>query len=476
MNKNDRATWLGFLQLLCCTFFFSLSEAAELPLKAVEEKSVSTEAGVKPLVGDFKVTTFHLANGLKILVLEDHASPTFAYQTWFKVGSKDEQVGKTGLAHFFEHMMFKGTKNYKAGEFDRLLEKAGVLGENAFTSHDYTAYVQELPKDQLELVMKLESDRMTQLVIDEKGFKTEREVVQNERRLRTENSQDGTLEESLFDLAFKRHPYHWPVIGYEKDLNAMRPADAMAFYRRFYSPAHATVVVVGDVNTQDVLKLAQKYYGSVDAEVDLPHFVPKEPPQMAFRKKELKLNIELEKILMGYHSPQAQSPDTAALEVLQNLLAGSKSSRLNQALVETGIASAVDCGNYGNKDPSLFVISATLQQGKRAEQAEKVILNELSVLQTSLISTQELQKAKNKFNFSFYEGLSSNFSKAMFLGHHETLHGDFQAGLQLQKAVDALKPRDIQRVAQRYFQPRERTVIVGTPKLENRLKKKGSRT
>jgi zinc protease len=199
-----------------------------------------------PFIGGFEVHRYVLDNGLKLMIVEDHSSPTFAYHTWFRVGSRDEKVKYTGLAHLFEHMMFKGTTVHPPGEFDRLLERAGAEGENAFTSHDYTAYVQEMPKSELDLIVRLEADRMVNLVVDEKSFKTETEVVQNERRFRTENSPDGTLTQILFETAFTKHSYHWPVIGYQEDLERMSAQDAFSFYKTFYNPNNAVVVVVGE--------------------------------------------------------------------------------------------------------------------------------------------------------------------------------------------------------------------------------------
>lgn len=417
-----------------------------------------------PLSGNFKVNSHILPNGLRILIVEDHSSPTFAYQTWFKVGSRDEDPGHTGLAHFFEHMMFKGTKNFPEGEFDRLLEEAGVVGENAFTSRDYTAYIQELPKNKLDLIMKLEADRMVNLVLSKKGFNTEREVVQNERRFRTENSPDGVMNEELFNLAFKRHPYHWPIIGYEKDLRDMSEKDASNFYQRFYSPNHATVIIAGDVDPAQVLSMATQYYGGLSAQEAPSRFIVKEPPQMAPRRKVLKLNIQVEKLLMGYHIPNAKSEDIAILDVLANILAGSKSSRLDQALVETGIATAVDASDLDDKDPSLFVISVNMQKTKKATRAENIILNEIKKLSSLSVSNEELQRAKNKISFAFFEGLSSNYNKAAFLGQNEAVQGDFHEGLRHYRQTQTVTALEVRTVAAKYFNPRNRTVIAGIQK------------
>jgi zinc protease len=424
----------------------------------------SADENTVPLVGNYLVHRYTLANGLRLLVVEDHSSPTLAYQTWFRVGSRDETLGRTGLAHLFEHMMFKGTKNLKDGEFDKLLENSGAEGENAFTSRDYTAYVEEMPSDKLDLVMRLESDRMINLVVDEKAFKTETEVVQNERRFRNENSPDGLMYQNIFETSFTKHSYHWPVVGYQKDLEAMSAADARAFYTAYYSPNHATVVVVGDVNPEQVLSMAKKYYGALAGQITPVHQIEPEPQQIASRRQRLKLNIQVEKMLMGYHIPGILDKDMAALDVLEAILTGGKSSRLHRALVESGIASGVDAYDLEDKDPSLFIIAANLQKGKKASQAESVILKEVARLAKEAPSEQEMARARNRINFSFFEGLDTNSEKAKFLGHYEAVANDFTLGLEHFKQVSKVTSAEVQAVAKRFFDPKNRTVITGVNK------------
>lgn len=441
-----------------------LATLLSLPGCAGKETKKDTDSDTVPLVGNFKVHRYTLDNGLRLLVVEDHTSPTFAYQTWFRVGSRDEMVGRTGLAHLFEHMMFKGTKLHKDGEFDKLLESAGAEGENAFTSRDYTAYVQELPSSKLDLIMSLESDRMTGLIVNDESFKTEREVVQNERRFRQENSPDGTMYQEIFDAAFSKHPYHWPVIGYQKDLDAMSAEDARAFYRSFYSPNHATLVISGDVDPATVLSKAKMYYGGIPGQVSPAHPIEAEPPQPNVRRRNLKLNIQVEKLLVGYHIPGILDADMPAIGVLSAVLTGGKSSRLSRALVDTGIASAVDSYDLEDKDPSLLILLANLQKGKRATQAESVILKEIARLIKEPISEQELARAKNRVSFGFYESLSSNNEKCHFLGHYEAIAGDFTLGLQRFQQIQKVTAPEIQAVAKRYLQPNNRTVITGVHK------------
>jgi zinc protease len=414
-----------------------------------------------PLVGAYKVNRYLLSNGLRLLVVEDHSSPTFAYQTWFRVGSRDEMVGKTGLAHLFEHLMFKATTNHPEGEFDRVLETAGAEGSNAFTSWDYTAYVQELPKNDLDLIAGLESDRMVNLIVNDQSFKTEREVVQNERRFRTENSPDGTLFQEMFGLAFEKNSYHWPVIGYTEDLNSMTAQEPRDFYKAYYSPNHATVVISGDVDADSVYQTIKKFYGGIASEETPAHQIIDEPAQTSPRRKTLKLSIQVEKLLMTYHIPNVLSSDIPALNVLQSVLAGGKSARLNRALVDTGITSDVNASAMEMKGPGLFVIDANLQKGKHSAQAESVILRELKRVADHGVSDAELVRTKNQEDFSFYQILSNNSERANFIGKYESITPNFEDGIKNHQLVRDVKSEDVVRVTQKYFNPKARTVVIG---------------
>jgi zinc protease len=417
-----------------------------------------------PLVGSFQVQRYVLGNGLKLLVVEDHSSPTFAYQTWFSVGSGDEVSGKTGLAHLFEHLMFKATTTHPEGEFDHILEGSGVEEENAFTSWDYTAYVQELPKDKLDLIAQLESDRMVNLVVNDDSFKTEREVVQNERRFRTENSPDGMIWQDLYELAFENSSYHWPVIGYEKDLNDMTAEDPRSFYRAYYSPNHATIIVVGDVVPGDVLKTIQKYYGGFLPQNTPAHSVVVEPAQMSDRHKEVSLNIQVEKLALGFKIPGIMTDDIPTLDVLDALLTGGKSSRLQRALVDTGIASSIGTSVMEQRYPTLFVFECNLQQSKKAFMAESVIMTELERLGSEQVSLPELERAKNRVQFTFYQGMEGSGDKAGFLGRYEAMTGSFERGLEIQRQTLLVTPQQLQAVVQKYFASNNRTVITGVIK------------
>ncbi len=449
------------------TIALTLSGTISGCASVAQAPTVSSSAANKStlaLIGSYRVERFELKNGLKLRVIEDHSSPTFAYQTWFKVGSRDEEPGRTGLAHLFEHMMFKETKNLKDGEFDKLLETAGAEGENAFTTQDNTTYVQELPKERLDLITRLEAERMVNLVVNEQAFSTEREVVHNERRMRNENSPDGLMYQELMATAFVKHPYHWPVIGYEEDLNRLTAEDALKFYRAHYSPNHATIVVAGDVNAQEVLALVEKYYGAITAQPSQRKTFEPDAPPSSPRRKTLRLNIQVEKLLMGYPIPEVIHPDMAALDLIQSVLSGGKSSRLNRVLVETGIASAAYAYSRDAKDPSLYIFGAQMQKNKKASMAESLIVKELERLTRELVPEAELTRAKNILNFEFYTSFESNSERAQFVGRSEVLADSVEHGLDRQKKIQMVTPEEVLKVAQKYFSPKNRTVISGLKK------------
>ena len=282
------------------------------------------------------VHEYKLANGMKVIVKEDHRAPVVVSQVWYRAGSMDELNGTTGVAHVLEHMMFKGTKAVPAGEFSKQIAAAGGR-ENAFTSRDYTAYFQQLQKSKLALSLKLEADRMHNLVLSPKEFAKEIKVVMEERRLRTDDKPQALVYEKLMAAAYQAHPYHHPIIGWMNDLENMTADDARDWYRRWYAPNNATLVVVGDVKPQEVLKLAERYFGKIKP-VALPQRKPQaEPEQRGIKRVTVKAPAKLPYLAMGYHAPALRDPDKDwepyALEVLAGVLDGNASARLNQALV-----------------------------------------------------------------------------------------------------------------------------------------------
>jgi zinc protease len=451
MQKRPPLVWLAVpLLLAACS---SVPKPEKIPGSEVIH-----------LAGKLEATRFKLSNGLRVIVVEDHSSPTFAYQTWFDVGSKNETPGYTGLAHLFEHMMFKGTRKYPEGKFDETLERSGAENYNASTSQDYTDYTQELPSDKLDMIVELEADRMVNLVVDEKSFSTEREVVQNERRFRTENSPDGTLYQELFGIAFQTHPYRWPVIGYEEDLARMSAQDAEAFYKAHYAPNHAVVVVAGDVTPQQVHETLQRHYGSIPAVQTQPKVLPSEPSQTAARRKTLKLSTQVDKLLVGYRIPSESHEDSPALSLIQSVLTNGKSARLQRALVETGVANGVFSADIDGSDPTLFIVGANLQKGRKAPEAEAIIRQELKRLATENVGEAELERARNQLSFQFYAALDNNHSRAAFIGRYEVVVGGAEKALDIFQKTLATGPEALRKTASRYFQDQNRTVVIGAPK------------
>jgi zinc protease len=369
-------------------------------------------------------------------------------------------------------MMFKGTQFRADGEFDRLLDEAGAEGQNAFTSHDHTAYVEELPIESLELVASLESERMRGLLVDEKAFKTERDVVQNERRMRTENSPDGTLYQELFNLAFEKQSYRWPVIGYARDLEQMNAQDAREFYDRWYRPNNATLVIVGDVNPAAIHSLVESKYGSFEAGMLPARNDAKDAVAKIPRRLEMEMNIQADKLMMGYPVPEALHGDTPAILLLDAILAAGNSSRLHRALVETGVASSVYGYPLMNVAPSLYIVGAALQSGHRASEAEEIILNEISKLTWIPPTQAEIERALNQMEFSFFEGLNSNAEIAGFLGQAETDLGSFEREFEFRNALKKVSATDIQKVAGRWLRKQGRSTVIGTPKKTGKMERK----
>ena len=409
---------------------------------------------------------YQLKNGLRLVVVEDSSSPTFAYQTWYDVGSRDEQPGKTGLAHLFEHMMFKGTRDFPEGEFDRRLEEAGAEGENAYTTHDHTTYVQQLPKERLELIVRLEADRMKNLIVNDASFATEREVVQNERRFRNENNPDGLIYQEIYGLAFQKHSYRWPVIGYEEDLAKMTATDAREFYQKHYSPNRAVVVVTGDVDADEVYRSVARHYGDLTPSQGVYISVAPEPEQVSSRRKTLRLDLQVEKLMLAYPIPSQNSEDMPALDILQMVLSGGRSSRLQKALVETGIASGAYAYAAGSKDPSIFLFGVTLQKGQKALSAERVILRELERLAREGVPSQELERAMNLVEFDYFGGLESNSELARFVGHYESQTGRLENGPLYFEKLKKVTAEQIRQMALKYLKESKRSVVVALKKAQ----------
>jgi zinc protease len=416
-----------------------------------------------PIGRSLVVRRWRLGNGLGVIVVVDKGAPIVSYQTWYRVGSRHEEVGKTGLAHLFEHLMFAQTETLTPGEFDRVVERTG--GEsNAATWVDWTHYRLSLPAVELPLAVRLESERMSRLVLTPETVEPERDVVTNERRERVEDDVDGWLDEQLMATAFEVHPYRWPTIGWMADIRSVGLDDIRAFYRTWYAPNNATLVVVGDVDEQALLGMVRDAYGSIAAAALPAAVAAAEPPQTGERTKRAKRPIASDRILCGWKVVGQTHPDWAALELLTTLLAGSPSSRLHRRLViEKELASTVDVQLTPFRDPSLLRVAVTCARGHRAEESLAEIDQVIADLAERGADESEVQKAKNLTETDFWSALVDADGKAEALGHHETALGDFRTLGELAERLAAVTANDLRRVVREYLVPRTRTVIIAEP-------------
>ncbi len=412
---------------------------------------------------DVRVQKFRLTNGLQIVVLEDHSAPVFAYHTWFNVGSRNEKEGRTGMAHLFEHLMFKETKNLPEGGFDRILEEQGGR-VNAATYMDWTFFRESLPSQAFSLIPPLEADRMQNMILNDKQVNAERDVVANERRFRTDNSPSGLMYEKLYRAAFTVHPYYWPVVGWMQDIQAITTDECVRFHSTYYAPNNATVVVVGDVKTDDVLKRINDAYGKIPPSKIASENIPAEPKQTSERRVTLEQALPSEKLLVSFKSVASMDEDFPALQVLNSVLFDGKSSRLYRRLVTDGqIASEVGSWVNQTKDPGLFIIDVTIRPNRKAAEAEKAIYEEFGRLAREAVPTNELEKAKNRLETSFWQGFRTDDDKAQALGFYETVERDYRRLFGEVPRYRSVTAADVMKAAKTYFAPESRTVVTAYP-------------
>lgn len=406
---------------------------------------------------------FQLENGLRVLLLRDPAAPVFAYQTWFRVGSRHERPGKTGIAHLFEHLMFNETETLPPGEFDRQFELQGG-NTNAATWVDWTYYQDDLPASELELAVRLESERMQRLVVKERQVETERGVVISERRLRVEDDVDGFMSEELFRLAYTKHPYHWPTIGWMRDIENITLADAVAFYRTYYAPNNATVVLVGDIEEQRALSLITSYYCGIPAQEIPAADAVVEPAQTSERRATYKKPVVTDKLLVGYKAPAFTDPDHLLLDLLSDLLIGGASSSVYCDLViEREIMSSIGGSVTPFRDPGLWELGGSLQRGHSAAEALAIFDTHIERLRRDGPAADAVERARARALTGFYGGLRTAHGKAASLGEYETTGGDYRMLFAVPEILRRVTAADMQRVAQRYLSPDQRTVIIAEP-------------
>lgn len=407
-----------------------------------------------------------LANGLRVLMVEDHSAPVVNLQVWYHVGSKDERPGRTGFAHLFEHLMFKGSAHVGPDEHSRIIESVGGV-DNAGTSFDYTVYWQTFPSNYLERVIWLEADRLASLNVDEANFQSEREVVKEERRNRYENSPYGLVAEDLYAAAFSAHPYRHLPIGSMEDLNRASLEDVQDFFRTFYRPDNATLVIVGDVVPANAVRWTKKYFGGIPRPgTPVPRVRVQEPPQAAEVRvtKSYGSNSPLPAFVAGYRVPGIYTADYYALNLAANILSQGESSRLYRKLVyEDRVALQAAGFPLFTEHPNLFWALAVMNQGKSLAEGEKALDEVLARMQREPVAATELEKAKNQTISDFILGRRTVQQKADAVGQAAVLGKNPElVNLDLGRYLK-VTPADIQRVARTYLDPRRRTVLVVEP-------------
>jgi len=404
-----------------------------------------------------------LPNGLTLILHEDHTVPAVCFWQWYKVGSRNERQGITGLSHFFEHMMFNGSKNVPPKEYDRRLESKGAYS-NAFTSRDMTAYYEEGGKESLDTMLQLDADRMRELSLLPDLLKSEIEVVREERRYRVDNSVPGLLDEALYASAFEASPYHWPVVGWMHDLERITRDEMVDYFRTYYAPNNCIVLLVGDFDPADAKAKIAAAFGGIPRQKPPAAPVNSEPGQNGERRVEVRYPSETVSIDVGYKAPAVSSDDIWALDIVQNVLAGGESSRLHQALVyDQQIALSVSSSFRAGLEPGLFEFYVEMKPGHSAAEAEKALYAEIDTLANDGPTEHELEKARNQAEAGFITALKTNNGAGQTLGFFEHIHGDYR---QMFTAIDryrAVTAADCKRVAKQVFDAAHRTEAALVP-------------
>jgi len=438
------------------------------PLRAVLVSTLLTliglpaRAAVPPPKLQYDIST--LPNGLTVVLSEDHSTPIVHVGVYYHVGSKNEKKGRTGFAHLFEHMMFKGSKNVGPEEHTSVIASVGGQS-NAYTTDDETVFWQTLPSQYLPLAAWLEADRMATLRVDKDTFITEREVVKEERRMRVDNQPYGRLNEIIYEQAFTTHPYKHPTIGSMEDLQAASIDDVREFYRTYYVPENATLVIVGDFETAQAKSIVNQYFGRVPkAEHPVPRDIPKEPPQTAEKRVTLQEPWPLPAVVVAYHITFDGHPDSYPLHIASKVLSDGQSARIYQKLVyERQLAVSAFGGANLIEDPNLFYAVAIVQPGQTPDDATKALIAELERLKAEPISDRELERAKNQFARDYILGRESDQQKALQLAHAVVIHNDITTADGEFEIFQKITAADVQRVARTYFTEQNRVVITILP-------------
>jgi zinc protease len=411
----------------------------------------------------FEVKTHTLKNGMKILVQEDHSIPNVALYTFYRIGSRNERPGTTGLSHFFEHMMFNGAKKYGFGEFDRTMETNGG-SNNAYTNQNVTVYQDWFPRSALELIFDEEADRIRDLSFDQKVVDSERNVVRNERKVSVDNNNFGVLNEQLWATAYTAHPYQWPVVGWDVDIVNWKMEDLQNHFRMGYSPSNATMVITGDVTFEEVVALAEKYLEPIPSHDPPPKVTTQEPEQMGERRVVVRKFGQLPILQVAFHVPQTNSPEFYPLQILETILFSGQSSRLYQRLVDKDqLALSVGGGWNWSFDPTLFSFGIRPRAGVDPAKVEQALYDEIARIQKDGITDQELEKAKNIRTAEFFRQMKTINGKSNVIGTYEVFLGDYHKLFNAAAEYAKVSKDDVQRMARQYLTEKNRTVATLIP-------------
>lgn len=408
----------------------------------------------------FSVDKYQLDNGMTVLLHETHGVPLISFNIWYRVGSKDEEEGYTGIAHLFEHMMFKGAKKYSGKELHRTIQKNGG-SYNAFTTHDYTGYYTQFPSDKLELAIDIEADRMQFLNLNEKNLLSEKQVVKEERRYRVDNSVNGTLFEKLFATVFKTHSYRWPVIGWMHDIENITIEKCQDFYKNYYAPNNAIVALVGDFQTETAKKLIDKYFAKIKpSSINRPPYL-KEPVQKESRSDRIRREVQNDTLAIAFKAPNVGDEDGYALDLLANILSEGTSSRLQKKLkIKNQWADSLSVFNYTLKDSGLFTVYVSLKSGSKGRnKVRDIVYNEIWRSRNYLYSKKEIQRAKNQLLLEYVNSLKTISGKARLLALNEMMFGDYTRLFTDLGLYQRLTPEMIRSAAKKYLRPQQRSTI-----------------
>ena len=420
-------------------------------------------AAVPPPKLDDRITT--LPNGLTVVLLEDHSTPIAHVQIWYHVGSKDERAGRTGFAHLFEHMMFKGSKNVEPEAHTSYIASVGGQS-NAYTLEDVTVFWETAPAQYLPLMLWLEADRMATLRVDDDAFQRERLVVKEERRMKVENQPYGRLSELIYDQAFTVHPYKHPIIGSMEDLEAASIDDVRAFFRTYYVPTNATLTIVGDFEPDQALRMVEQYFGRIPRPQNaVPRDIAVEPPMTKEKRVTLEQPWPLPAVVVAHHITYDGNPDSYPLHMASKILSDGQSSRIYRKLVyETGLALTAFGGGNIIEHPNLFFAVGIVQPGHTPEEVEKALIAELDRMVSEPVSAHELERAKNQFARDYILGRETIQEKATQLAHAAVIHSDIRTADGEFDIFQRITAEDIQRVARKYFTPTNRLVLTIMPR------------